>query len=137
MRLLRGFDSVRQHLWGSLYGRLAVILFSGLAAAHALTGCWVLFERAQLSRSMMLAYLGRDAAAACGRKQEVSSGGTPWATVRGVWRASFQSRAQLPEFPRPKSLFCLCHLSHSSQRVAKATMRQPRKWDQAQPEGFS
>jgi signal transduction histidine kinase len=65
MRLLRGlFDAVRQRFWGSLYGRLAVILFCGLAAAHALTGCWVLFERAQLSRSMMLAYLGRDAAAA-------------------------------------------------------------------------
>ena len=64
MRFMRGFDSVRQRVWGSLYGRLAVILFCGLAAAHALTVCWVLFERAQLSRSMMLAYLGRDAAAA-------------------------------------------------------------------------
>jgi signal transduction histidine kinase len=51
-------------VWGSLYGRLAVILFCGLTAAHALTVCWVLFERAQLARSMMLAYLGRDAATA-------------------------------------------------------------------------
>ena len=64
MTVVRGFRSVRHRVWGSLYGRLAVILFCGLAAAHALTLCWALFERAQLARSMMLAYLGRDAAAA-------------------------------------------------------------------------
>jgi signal transduction histidine kinase len=45
-----------------LFGRLAVILFCGLAAAHALTLFWVFFERAQLGRSMMLAYMGRDIA---------------------------------------------------------------------------
>jgi signal transduction histidine kinase len=64
MTLLRWFDSMRHRIWGSLYGRLAVILFCGLIAAHALTVCWVLFERAQLARSMMLAYLGSDAASA-------------------------------------------------------------------------
>ncbi len=51
-----------RRLWGSLFGRLAVILFCGLLAAHALTLFWVLFERAQLGRSMMLSYIGRDIA---------------------------------------------------------------------------
>lgn len=53
-----------QRAWGSLFGRLAVILFCGLALAHALTLFWVFFERAQLGRSMMLAYIGRDVASA-------------------------------------------------------------------------
>lgn len=51
-----------RNIWGSLFGRLGVILFCGLAAAHALTLFWVFFERAQLGRSMMLAYMGRDIA---------------------------------------------------------------------------
>ncbi|MES2948419.1 MAG: ATP-binding protein [Pseudomonadota bacterium] len=50
-------------IWGSLFGRLGVILFCGLAAAHALTLFWVFFERGQLGRSMMLSYMGRDIAA--------------------------------------------------------------------------
>ena len=58
----RGLGSWWQSIWGSLFGRLAVILFCGLAAAHALTLFWVFFERAQLGRSMMLAYMGRDIA---------------------------------------------------------------------------
>jgi signal transduction histidine kinase len=62
--LLPRLDAGWRRIWGSLFGRLAVILFCGLAAAHALTVGWVLFERAQLGRSMMLAYLGRDVAAA-------------------------------------------------------------------------
>ena len=62
--LLRRADAAWGRVWNSLFGRLAVILFCGLTLAHALTVGWVLYERAQLGRSMMLAYLGRDVAAA-------------------------------------------------------------------------
>ena len=61
---VRGLRLWRRTIWGSLFGRLGVILFCGLAAAHALTLFWVFFERAQLGRSMMLAYMGRDIASA-------------------------------------------------------------------------
>lgn len=63
-KLWRGAGLWRRTIWGSLFGRLGVILFCGLAAAHALTLFWVFFERAQLGRSMMLAYMGRDIASA-------------------------------------------------------------------------
>ncbi len=59
----RGLGVWWRSIWGSLFGRLGVILFCGLAAAHALTLFWVFFERGQLGRSMMLAYMGRDIAA--------------------------------------------------------------------------
>ncbi len=46
----------------SLFGRLALILLAGLITTHALTVFWILFERAQVGRSMMLSYMGRDIA---------------------------------------------------------------------------
>ena len=62
--LLDRADAAWRRVWHSLFGRLAVILFCGLTLAHLLTVGWVLYERAQLGRSMMLAYLGRDVASA-------------------------------------------------------------------------
>lgn len=47
----------------SLFGRVALILFGALAAAHALTYFAILRERGDLAQDMMLAYLGRDVAA--------------------------------------------------------------------------
>jgi len=46
----------------SLFGRVALVVFAGLATAHALTFWALLRERGELSRTMMLAYLGRDVA---------------------------------------------------------------------------
>lgn len=46
----------------SLFGRLALILFLGLAAAHAFTFWLVLAERSQASWTMMVSYLVKDVA---------------------------------------------------------------------------
>lgn len=50
----------------SLFGRLALILFLGLAAAHGLTFWLVLMERADASWTMMVSYLARDVASSVG-----------------------------------------------------------------------
>ncbi|MES2937525.1 MAG: ATP-binding protein [Pseudomonadota bacterium] len=50
-------------LWpASLFGRVALILFLGLAAAHALSFWLVLMERGGATRGMMVAYLASDVA---------------------------------------------------------------------------
>jgi signal transduction histidine kinase len=50
-------------LWPrSLFGRVALILFLGLAAAHGLTFWLVLQERSQASLQMMISYLSKDVA---------------------------------------------------------------------------
>lgn len=52
-------------LWpGSLLGRVALILFCGLAAAHLLSLGLLLYDRAQAVSTMMIAYLARDVASA-------------------------------------------------------------------------
>lgn len=52
-----------RRLWPrSLFGRIALILFLGLAAAHVLTLGLVLRERGEASWSMMLGYLAKDVA---------------------------------------------------------------------------
>jgi signal transduction histidine kinase len=73
-----------KQIWGSLFGRLAMVLFCGLVAAHALTLFWVLFERAQLGRSMMLAYMGRDIAASIAILDRVPAG------ERSAWLARIE-----------------------------------------------
>ena len=50
-------------LWPrSLFGRIALILFTGLAAAHILSFALVMYERAQAGTAMMIAYVARDVA---------------------------------------------------------------------------
>jgi signal transduction histidine kinase len=50
-------------LWPrTLFGRIALILFGGLAAAHVLTFGLLLYDRAQAVSAMMVAYLARDIA---------------------------------------------------------------------------
>jgi len=50
-------------LWpGSLFGRLTLILFLGLAAAHTLSFWLVFVERGMAMRDMMVSYLARDVA---------------------------------------------------------------------------
>ena len=46
----------------SLFGRVALILFAGLAAAHILSFVLLMQERAQAGTTMMIAYLVRDVA---------------------------------------------------------------------------
>ena len=48
--------------FSSIFGRLCLVLFLALAAAHVLTLFWVLFERAQFGRNLMLSYIGQDVA---------------------------------------------------------------------------
>ncbi len=47
---------------GSLLGRVSLILFCGLAAAHLLSLGLLLYDRAQAVSTMMIAYLARDVA---------------------------------------------------------------------------
>lgn len=50
-------------LWpGTLFGRLVLIFFCGLAAAHILSFWLVFMERGMATRAMMASYLARDAA---------------------------------------------------------------------------
>jgi signal transduction histidine kinase len=50
-------------LWPrSMFGRIALVLFCGLAAAHILTLALLLRERSQTMGAMMIAYLARDVA---------------------------------------------------------------------------
>jgi signal transduction histidine kinase len=56
---------VLQYLWPrSLFGRLALILFVGLAAAHVLSFGLILYERAEVGRTMMASYFAKDVATA-------------------------------------------------------------------------
>ncbi len=53
----------RQRLWpGSLFSRLVLIFFCGLAAAHILSFWLVFMERGMATRAMMASYLARDVA---------------------------------------------------------------------------
>lgn len=53
----------RLRIWPrTLFGRLTLILFTGLIIAHALSFGLTIFERFQASRSMMLGYLEKDIA---------------------------------------------------------------------------
>jgi signal transduction histidine kinase len=50
-------------LWPrSMFGRIALVLFSGLAAAHVLTLSLLMYERGQSVGAMMLSYLAKDVA---------------------------------------------------------------------------
>jgi hypothetical protein len=48
----------------SLFGRLACILFCGLAMAHALSFSLILYEKGRATSAMMVAYLAKDVASA-------------------------------------------------------------------------
>lgn len=55
----------RLHLWPrSLFGRLTLILFFGLIAAHILTFGLIAYERTQAARAMMVRNLGKEVASA-------------------------------------------------------------------------
>ena len=63
MNIAKKIKRYYQEFGTSLAGRLSIIFFIGLLVAHGLTMFWVIFERYQSGRSMMLAYLGKDVAA--------------------------------------------------------------------------
>jgi signal transduction histidine kinase len=71
----------RRTLWRwwprSLFGRVALILFLGLAAAHALTFSLVLEERGQASLRMMISYLAKDIATSVAILDRVPAGERP------------------------------------------------------------
>lgn len=62
-------------LWPkTLFGRIALILFGGLAAAHVLTFGLLLYDRAQAVSAMMVAYLARDMASSIAILDRVPAG---------------------------------------------------------------
>jgi len=68
----------------SLFGRVALILFLGLAAAHALTFWLVLQERGQASLRMMISYLAKDIATSVAILDRVPAG------ERALWLARIE-----------------------------------------------
>ena len=48
----------------SLFGRISLILFSGLAAAHLLTAALLLYDRAEATGAMMIDYVAQDVSSA-------------------------------------------------------------------------
>lgn len=73
-------------VFGSLLGRLCAIVFLGLALTHVLTLVWVLFERAQFGRKLMLDYIGQDVATSVAILDRVE------AQERGDWLKRIERR---------------------------------------------
>ncbi|RYF40486.1 MAG: HAMP domain-containing protein [Comamonadaceae bacterium] len=62
-------------LWpGSLFGRITLILFLGLAAAHVLSFWLVFMERGMAARTMMVSYLARDLASSVAILERLPAG---------------------------------------------------------------
>ncbi|MEO7547187.1 MAG: ATP-binding protein [Ramlibacter sp.] len=62
-------------LWpGSLFGRITLILFFGLAAAHVLSFWLVFMERGMAARSMMVSYLARDVSSSVAMLERLPAG---------------------------------------------------------------
>ncbi|MBR1217075.1 HAMP domain-containing histidine kinase [Bradyrhizobium sp. U87765 SZCCT0131] len=87
----------------SLFGRVALILFCGLSAAHLLSLALLLHDRAQAVSAMMVAYLARDVASSVAILERVP------AAERLQWlprldRKNYRYRLGLePSVPRPAS----------------------------------
>jgi signal transduction histidine kinase len=58
----------------TLFARLGLILFGGLAAAHVLSFAVIMFERVQASSAMMLAYVAKDVATAVAVLERIPPG---------------------------------------------------------------
>lgn len=71
---------------GSLFGRLMLILGAGLAAAHLLTLAFVLGERTQVMRGMMVSYLATDVAGAVALLERLP------AAERAAWLPNLERR---------------------------------------------
>lgn len=94
----------RPTLWPrSLFGRVTLILFFGLIAAHALSFGLVMYERATASAIMMLNYLSKDVASGVGILERVSAAErTPWLDKLG--RRNYQyALGSMPELPSQPS----------------------------------
>jgi signal transduction histidine kinase len=77
----------RVRLWPrSLFGRVALILFLGLATAHALSFWLILQERAAVARAALISYFARDIAAAVAVLERVP------VSERGQWLSRFDRR---------------------------------------------
>jgi signal transduction histidine kinase len=77
----------RCRFWpGSLFGRIALILFTGLAAAHVLSLGLLLYDRVQTVSAMMIAYLAKDVASSIAILERVP------ADERTQWLAKIDRR---------------------------------------------
>ena len=92
---------IRVKLWpGSLMGRVMLILFLGLAAAHGLSFWLVVMERSMVMRGAMVSYLARDVASSVAILERVP------APERSIWlprlaRQSYSFRLDAPQSHRP------------------------------------
>jgi signal transduction histidine kinase len=77
----------------SLFGRIALILFGGLAAAHLLSLGLLLYDRAQTVSSMMIAYLAKDVASSIAILERVPAEERPqW--LRKIDRRNYHYRLE-------------------------------------------
>ncbi|MGO4717455.1 sensor histidine kinase [Bradyrhizobium sp. 2TAF24] len=91
-------------LWPrSLFGRVALILFCGLSAAHVLSLALLLHDRSQAVSAMMVAYLARDVASSVAILERVPAAERPqW--VAKLDRKNYRYRLDVaPSAPRPAS----------------------------------
>ena len=92
---------IRVKLWpGSLMGRVMLILFLGLAAAHGLSFWLVVMERSMVMRGAMVSYLARDVASSVAILERVP------APERSIWlprlaRQNYSFRLDAPQSHRP------------------------------------
>jgi len=104
-------------LWPrTLFGRIALILFGGIAAAHVLTFALLLYDRGQAVSAMMVAYLAKDMASSIAILDRVPAG------ERETWlpridRKNYQYRIGTPS---PDAL----PASAAAQRVAATVARE-------------
>lgn len=92
---------IRVKLWpSSLLGRVTLILFFGLAAAHGLSFWVVVMERSMVMRGAMVSYLARDVATSVAILERVP------APERSVWlprlaRQNYSFRLDAPQSHQP------------------------------------
>lgn len=89
----------------TMFGRVAVVVFAGLALAHALTFAVLLHERGLLARDMMASYLGSEVASALAILDRVP----PRSARHGCrgWRAGTTTmRSPRCRPPRPRAMRC-------------------------------
>jgi signal transduction histidine kinase len=113
----------RLRLWpGSLFGRVALILFLGLAAAHTLSFWLVTAERGLAMRGMMVSYLARDVASSVAILERVP------AAERAGWlprleRRSYRFRLDVPVGGAPSN----AALAEPVTRAIAAALAPPRE----------
>jgi signal transduction histidine kinase len=101
-----GFRRIAARLWPqSLFGRLAIILFSGLVAAHVLSFVLILFDRSDTADALSIEYFVKDVASAVAILDQVKAEERPaWLDrlARPEYRYVLEGGAEVFEPLKPR-----------------------------------